>query len=551
MLEELSIHDIAIINELTIRFDQGLNILSGETGAGKSILIDAIGFVMGGKAGKNFVKAGKDKGMISGVLVITQGKTRALIQELGIALESDHRLHIVRTVDTSGKTTLRLNGKTAPLGALKEITAGFIDIHGQFEHQYLQNEAKHIQILDQFCDSKMEKLKQKLSQTIEGYKDISTQITAIETQAQEVAVLREEVETLASYDLKAGEEETLTRRLNFLSHYKEIASGSIAVMELIESEDAAMDKIAMAIKYLREVVSLDPTKQPLLDILENVSIQLEEVVRTLNGDATYYDPQELLILEDRLEVILGANRRYKKTTEEILTHYEKLQITLDQLENSKSVLKQLKQERQQKQTEMLALCDQLTNLRETAKAQIEKEIVTNLVDLGMKNVQFKIELKKKATFSREGNDTVQFLIAPNLGAALKPLAQIASGGEMSRVMLALKVVLSQANSTETFIFDEIDTGVSGRTAQKVGLKLKELAKHRQILCISHLPQIAAMGDRHFLIEKIQGGGETTSHVSELSASGIIKELARLIGGAKITETTLRAAEEMKTLNNPV
>ena len=549
MIESLSINNITIINQLEINFDKGLNILSGETGAGKSIIIDSINFVMGSRVLPDFLKQDKEKGEVSALITLNDERTLELVRTLSVPIEEDCKLHISRTIDSNNKTTLRINGKLMSLGILKEISNSFIDIHGQFEHQYLADESKHILLLDKFCHDQLAQLKKALNLTIESYKETNSKITTLENQTGDIDDLMEEIQELTELTLTDGEEDALTERLNFLSNYKEIANSSIAIMELLDSDDGVIHRIYQAQKYLDTIVELDTTKEILQGTLENVSIQLEDVLRTIDLDSDDYDPQELLYVEERISTLQTVKRKYKKTIPEIIEHLKQLQIKQDELDNIENILAGLKTERKTLQSQIKKCCDEMTQLRQEAKHRIEKDIITNLLDLGMKNVQFEVELSKKTTFSKEGNDHIRFLIAPNLGSELKPLAKIASGGEMSRVMLALKIVLATANTTEVFIFDEIDTGVSGRTAQKLGEKILQFSKNRQILCISHLPQIASMADKHLLIEKTTENNETISTVKPLDDRGMIKEIARLIGGAKITETTISAAEEMKQLAN--
>ncbi|MCL2610291.1 MAG: DNA repair protein RecN [Defluviitaleaceae bacterium] len=534
MIEQLTIKNIAIIEELNIEFNTNLNILSGETGAGKSIIIDSLSFLLGAKTPIS-VRKGTEIGEVSGVFFIEE-KNRNEASEL-VDLAEDNRILIVRTI--SSKNTIKINGKTSTLSILRGLSSLLIDIHGQFEHSYLINEARHIGLLDWFCDEKMAEVKENLKVSIESYKKVNEKITDLTEKASEerIEMLNEYIEEFETLKLKPNEEDKIAERLKFLHSYKDNAENFSKATELVYYD--ALLKITEAKKLLR---STEYEGQ-----LESIRISLDELGRELKNTNLRLDINELSNLESRFSEIQKLKRKHIREYDELLTYHNELIEELNGMQNLAEHLNTLNTEKKEIQSKIVSDCEALHKFRLEAKKTLEISVTKNLKELNMPNVIFSVSVEKKQSLSANGNDNVSFLISPNLGEELKPLAKIASGGEMSRVMLALKSTLAKNNKTQTFVFDEIDAGVSGRTAQKMAEKLQVLANEKQILCISHLPQIAAMADSHFLIEKIQSDGKTRSNVRELSEDEVINELARLIGGAKITENTLNAAHEMKEL----
>ncbi|MCL1924954.1 MAG: DNA repair protein RecN [Defluviitaleaceae bacterium] len=535
MIEQLTIKNIAIIEELTVNFNSSLNILSGETGAGKSIIIDSLSFLLGSKTPIS-VRAGAEVGEVLGVFFINE-KNREEVGNIA-PLEEDGKILISRTI-SSKKNTIKINGKTSTLAILRELSAMLIDIHGQFEHSYLINEAKHIGLLDWFCNPELVKIKENLAASINEYKNINEKITSLSEKASEerILLLNEYIEEFELLKLKPNEEDQIAERLKFLHNYKDNSENLSKAAELVYYD--ALLKITEAKKLLRNTQYEEQ--------LESLRISLDDLGRDLKSTNLKLDMNELVNLELRFSEIQKLKRKHIREYDELLTYHKELIDELEGMQNLAQNLNELNILRKDIQGNIVKDCETMHNFRLEAKQVLEIEITKTLKDLNMPNVIFNVSIEKKQSLSANGNDNVSFLISPNLGEELKPLAKIASGGEMSRVMLALKSTLAKNNKTQTFVFDEIDTGVSGRTAQKIAEKLGIMSKEKQILCISHLPQIAAMADSHFLIEKVQHEGKTRSNMRELLGDEIINELARLIGGAKITENTLNAANEMKEL----
>lgn len=555
MLEHLYIKNVALIDEIEVDFKNGLNILSGETGAGKSIIIDSINFVLGERPGRDFIKKGQEKAIVEAIISINNETVKNEVNSYGINIGDDNSILISRILNINGKANCKINGKTVTITILKEISSFLIDIHGQHEHQSLLNPSKHIFLLDKFCSDELNIYKSKLLERYKIFKEISSTLNEISGNAGDreykIDLYEYQLNEIEEADLKENEEEELYEKRKVLSNFEKLKSNANQALELLyRSEDmSAADRVSKALHNISEICSLDVSQQHIYDEIESVYVQLEDVVRQLRN---YYDriednPDELNYVEKRIDLIYELKRKYGSSIKEIMKFYEDTNSKLQFILNSEQEAQKLIEKKKKIEKEIFLLCDRITFERKKYSRKIQEQIINILNDLGMKNAKFEIDIKRKDSFSPNGRDRVEFLISPNPGEDLKPLAQIASGGEMSRVMLALKAVLAKADNIETFIFDEIDTGVSGRTAQQVAEKLAVIGINNQILCITHLPQIAAMGDSHYLIEKVSIDDKTNSYIKELNIQESICELARLIGGAEITDSTLKAAEEMKQM----
>lgn len=557
MLDNLRIKNVALIDEIEIVFGKGLNILSGETGAGKSIIIDSINFVLGGRANKDFIRNGEFSAFVEALFYINNIETQNLLKESGIDIDEDNAVLIYRSFNEAGKSVCRINGRTVTLGMLKELTPYFIDLHGQHEHQSLLNQSRHIQLIDKFCPEKLVQLKTQITENYKNYKEIAKQINSISGDEKErlatIDLLAFQINEIEKAKLKRGEDEELLKKRAVINSSEKLIVSSVNALELLyglnTDEMSASDKISKALGYIESIAELDSSKKYMAETLSGLLSNLNDISIELRDyyDNLEHDPSEIERIESRLDLIYGLKRKYGLTTNEILDYYEKIKERFDFINNSEEQINRLNARKNEIEKEILSLCKDMSAMRKIAAKNIQEQIIATLQELGMKNVQFDIQFEKKDTFSLNGFDKTEFYISPNAGEALKPLAKTASGGEMSRVMLALKTVLADVDNIETFIFDEIDTGVSGRTAQKVAEKLSLLSIKNQILCITHLPQIAAMADNHYLIEKKSVSSRTTTNIYELDNKQMIEELARLTGGAQITDVTLKAAEEMKQM----
>ena len=555
MIVNLRIENVALIDHLEVSFADGLNVLTGETGAGKSILVDSINFLLGGRPMRDFVRMGADFAHVEGVLEFDDEVVAEGLSELGVEA-ADGQIMLERTIQAGGKSTARINGRVVTVSLLKDAASLLVDIHGQHEHQSLLNPIKQMRLLDQFCGGDLADMKQQLEIQLKKYRETDKalkNIAGVGNQRQEqIDVWRFQLDEIEKAALKQSEEDELSGKRNRLSMADKLSKNTAQAISLLygsyNSQISATDQVGKASGLVTEMAKLDPACEKMQSNLADAAQLLADIVSELRNyeDELDANPQELEKLESRLDVIYKTKKKYGGTVEAVLKKQAELTRNLDNLENSEVEIKRLQVERKGIIKEITKICDHMHELRKSTAAIISGGITAILKDLGMKSADFSIAIERKTAFGPDGNDTIDFMISPNSGEPEKPLRRIASGGEMSRVMLAIKTVMADADGMDTVIFDEVDTGVSGRTAQQVAEKLMGISRRRQILCITHLPQIAAMADTHFLIEKQPEGDRTVTKVFPLERTAAAKELARLIGGAEITNATLEAAEEMKS-----
>ena len=554
MLENIRIKNVALIEESDIKFKGGLNILSGETGSGKSMIIDSINFALGGRVNRDFIRKDTESARVE-ALFSGNEYINSILSENGIETEDDFSVIITRTFNTSGKSVCRINGTIVTAGTVKNISEYLIDIHGQHEHQSLLNPKKHIFLLDKFCGVALDEKLEVLGVLYSQYKSVLKSIDELNgdemQRAQRMDMLYFQKEDIENAKLKVGEEEELTERRKVLSNLEKVVRLAGNSLELLYEGSlngvSATDNISDALYNIQTLADIDPSISHISENLSTVSALLDDVCHELKA---YFrnaesDPDELMRIDERLNMIYSLKRKYGKSIAEILEFYNRIVKELEFMENSEEILSKLYLEKSKLEDEINLICKEISDIRKEKALIIESEIEKELKDLEMKNAIFKINIKDKEMFTSKGKDNVEFLISANMGEELKPLSRIASGGEMSRVMLALKSILSEVDTIDTFIFDEIDTGVSGRTAQKVAEKMSNVSKKNQIICITHLPQIASMADNHLLIEKYTENNRTTTDVIQLSNEESISEICRLMGGVTITDATIQAAKDMK------
>ncbi|MDR1704128.1 MAG: DNA repair protein RecN [Clostridiales bacterium] len=558
MLDMLRIKDVALIDELEINFGPGLNVLSGETGAGKSIIIDALSFVLGGRAAKDFIRTGAEAARVDALLSVNSPDVIRLLEGLGVQPDDDGALLLSRQMTADGRNTSRLNGKTVTAGLLKELSAVLIDIHSQHQHQSLLDADRHITLLDRFCGGDLAEYKARLAGVNNEYREALKAMTRIsqspEDMAAKIELYEYQVKEIEGAGLSPAEEDELLERRRLLNDSEKLIAASDRFLELLNDGDgSALDRLTDARGVIGGIAGYDERLEEMSGSLEGLCADLDDMIREFRKFAENLpqDAGELDDVEERLDALYRLKRKYGKTIPGIIAMCAETKEKLRLLQNSGEELERLNELAGFKRSEALAVCGRITDLRTAAAKKIQSEIEGALKDLGMKNARFEAGITEKDDFNADGLDRVEFMISPNPGEPMKPLARIASGGEMSRIMLALKSALADYDDIETFIFDEIDTGVSGRAAQMVAEKMARLGGSHQILCVTHLPQIAAMGDCNFLIEKHTAGGTTLTGVTALDRPGVIRELARLTGGAEITEATLKAADEMKGLADEV
>ncbi|MCL2852061.1 MAG: DNA repair protein RecN [Defluviitaleaceae bacterium] len=568
MLQSLHIKNVALIDEAELIVGEGLNILSGETGAGKSMIIDSLGLILGGKAGKDVIRTGQDNASVTAVFSVDDG-LKPVLSELGVDVAEDDALIITRQISSTGKGTCRINGVLATVAMLRQVGAVLVDIHGQHEHQSLLSQLRHISLLDKFADSAASSVKDKLADAIRKYRDVSRKIAAIgdggSAKARLEMLLYQQAE-IEEVNPQGGDDRRLEKLRDVLVNsvkIKELTGAALNLLYQDESGDTAFERMTKAAAQLHELAKLDGETAKFADAVDVMVTTLRETCRDIyaysdnladgGGDlpGTESESSKIDKIERKLEQLHMLKKKYGGSVGAVLQHLEHVKTEIEELRSSDERLEQLGQEKRALSREVSDLCAALSAIRKEYAATITAGVSAALADLGMPDAMFDVEITRSQAFGTNGFDRVEFMISANKGEPLKPLAKIASGGEMSRVMLALKSVLADTDEIETFIFDEIDAGISGRTAQMVAEKLSRLARGRQILCITHLPQIAALADAHFLIEKHSDSESTRTTVVPLDDEACVYELARLTGGAKITDATLTAAREMKRLAREV
>lgn len=555
MLQELSIKNFAIIDTLQISFEQGMTVLTGETGAGKSIIIDAVGLLAGGRGSADFIRHGEDKTVIQGLFQMPESSQLAsLMEEYGISYEPDQIL-LQRELSSSGKNVARVNGTIVTVSVLREIAAHLIDIHGQNEHQELMNPAKHLDLLDQFGDSELGRLiasYQDTYQTFIGVKQERDRLLLDEQQnIQRIDLLTFQISEIESANLQNdAEEEALIEERNLLANYQRILQGLTTLYNALEGEDGnGLDQIGVGLGAIERIESLSPTYQDLTKRISEAYFQLQDVATTVRDeiDEMTYDEARLNEIEVRLELLKQLKRKYGSSIEEIKDYYEKISLELDMISNKESYLEKLATRYEAAEIDLYAKGRQLKTKRQKIAHNLETEIQEQLKALYMEKATFYVVFEEEEVIHPDGLNAVEFYIAPNVGEPPKPLAKIASGGELSRMMLAMKAIFTQNQEITSIIFDEVDTGVSGRVAQAIANKIHLVSEHSQVLCITHLPQVAAIADNHFYIEKDVVEERTFTHVFKIVGKKRTNEVARMLAGTEITELSLAHAEELLDL----
>lgn len=560
MLSQLHIENIAIIDCLDVFFEKGLNVLTGETGAGKSIMIDSINMALGERTSRELIRSGQDKALVEALFYVHNSSIYDVLIEYGINIEEDNTLLICREISSEGKNVCRINGRLVTTSILREIGRLIVNIHGQHDNQSLLQSDKHIDFLDIYAGNELLEIKNQYKTVYQELSSLNLQINKINTNEQErekkLDLYQFQLNEIDTAKLITSEEETLTEKRLLLNNAEKLMTAVSNAYVLLytggEKGISVHDGVAEALKDLGEVARYDKRLNQTYKSLEDLSFQFNELVYELRDyrQNIEYDPIMLESLEQRLDLIYKLKRKYGSTIQEILNYRDVIKQELDDFSNCEEKLLELSKKKHEAVKKLRDFAGKLSEMRLEAAQRLEEKIMKELQELDMNKTHFKVQVDKildkegKDEFSQQGCDKVEFLISTNPGEPLKPLVKIASGGEMSRIMLAIKTILADIDVVDTLIFDEVDTGVSGRAAQKVAEKLSLVAQKKQVLCITHLPQIASMADQHYLIEKTVFQDKSVAQVHKLSLQHRKKELARILGGAVITDLTLQHAEEM-------
>ena len=549
MLSLLHIENIAVIESADISFDQGFNVLTGETGAGKSIVIDAISAILGERAYRDMIRTGTNKASVRAVF--TEVPELGWFGDNGV--DYDPETVIQREIHLDGKNVCRVNGSLVSVSILRKLGIQLINIHGQHDSASLFDEDNHLTFLDAFADN--EQLRAEYSEKYEAVAKLRREIDRMTMDEGEklrrMETLKYQIAEIEKADLQAGEDDALEERRKILQNAEKLSNGMDTAVECLyggDDSDGAAGLLAQAEYALARLAKFSDNFAGMHERVADLMYQVQDVAEEVRDarDDLSYSADELEQIESRLDVIHKLRRKYGVTCADILAYLDKAKKELDDIEFADDHLERLKKNLKKAEKAAWEAAKQLRkNRQETAKSMSER-ILTELAQLDMPRVQFSCEFTE-TDLTANGADTVAFYMSANAGEALKPMSKVASGGELARIMLAMKNVLAEKDQVNTLIFDEVDTGVSGRAAQKVAEKLRSVAAHKQVLCVTHLPQLAALANTHLLIAKSERDGRTYTSVTPLDIEGRKKELARIIGGTNITETTLKSAEEMLRL----
>jgi len=557
MLRSLHVKNMALIEEESIEFDDGLNILTGETGAGKSILIGSLGVALGSGSFKDFVPENADHSSVELVFETESERVRKKLEDNDIP-DMDGQVILSRTF-RRGRSVSRLNGEVVPIGLVREISSDLIDIHGQHEHQSLLYPKYHLQLVDDFAGEKLLEEKAKCREAYRTYAEAGKKLKeALKDEgdrAKKIDFISFEVHEIDAAGLREGEDEELESRFRLLSNAQKIMEALALVQRLTDGdgETDASSQISRASREMASVASFDENLAQLSGMLTDCESMISDFTRSLSGyiDDFSYDEGEFAEVSERLDLINRLKTKYGKTIGEILSYRDIRQQELDRLNNFDAYVAELRQQSERSRKELMAVCGTMTAIRKKSAEILTGLIEKSLIDLNFLDVRFEIRFDEAKEPSENGMDQVSFLISMNPGLPLRPLQNVASGGELSRIMLGIKSVMAKKGGIECLIFDEIDTGISGRTAQKVSEKMAQLSRDRQVIAITHLAQIASMADAHFLIEKKAEDGKTHTGVRRLDEDEIIDELARILGGVEITDAVKKATLEMKKMADEV
>ena len=556
MLLQLSIKNFALIEEITLDLDEGFTILAGETGAGKSILIDAINYVLGRKFNKDLIRTGEEKTFVEAICSIEDNKSLKEILDF-YDIEYDDILIISRESFKNGKSVIRVNGKAIILSNLRKISEKLIDIHGQHSNQNLLNKDRHIEYLDSFGKINLENDFIKYKESFVEFKDIKDKILSLnknESDEKLIDYIKYQIEEIDNVSLSAGEEEKLIDRYNILSNHEKIRNSlarSYSYLDSSTGEYSVLDSLDFVVREISAIEKHSEKAKLIKERVNNTYYELQDLTKDIKSllDESYYDENELDEINSRIYKIGLLKKKYGSSIEEILKYRENLDKQYQEIINSEEIIKELKNKLIVIEKRLDKYSKNIHEKRVILGKAIEEKIEKELKYVGLGKCTFKISIEYDDSFNLKGKDKVQFMISTNLGEPIKPMEKIVSGGELSRIMLSLKSVFIDKDNTPTIIFDEIDTGISGRIAQCVAEKMYEISNKHQVLCITHLPQIASMSDNHYMVKKYIENEKTFTKIEKINEEKKIEEIAIMLGGVKLTENTLTNAREIIELAN--
>ncbi len=555
MLLELAIENFAIISQLRLTFHEGMTALTGETGAGKSIIIDAMGLLAGSRGSADYIRQGADKCRLEGVFDMPQqpGFTQ-LLQELGVETEAGDPLILQRDMTTAGKNVCRVNGRTMNLANLRRIGDFLVDIQGQNEHQELLQQERHLHLVDEFGDNKFHKELAAYKEEYQAYRQLEKRVHKIQTNeqsfVQRLDMLRFQQEEISQANLQPEEEAQLTEEREKLANYQKIVDAlGQSYQILTATEMSPVDGVGAVLSELQEVAHLDNEYNAIAENLQSAYYLLQDAAGDISRQLDFLelDEERLEEVTQRLELIRQLKRKYGDSIPAILHYFEAISRELSAYDDSDNQLEELQQKLKRDEAALWNTAEQLHQQRKAISHRLEKAIMQELKELYMENTQFAVVFEKTRVLTETGFDEAAFYLTTNPGEPLKPLVKVASGGELSRILLALKTIFSQNQGITSIIFDEVDTGVSGRVAQAIAEKIAKIARNSQVLCITHLPQVAAVADYQYGIAKAVSHGRTETTVTQLDTTARVNEIARMLSGAEVTPLTLEHGRELLTM----
>ena len=559
MLTHLSIKNIAVIDRAQIDFSDGFNILTGETGAGKSIIINSLNILKGERASKELIRTGEQSARVDGIFTVSDEIRNEICDIIGIDFD-ENEIMISREFNLDGKNSVRINGSPITLSMLKSIGEYFVNIHGQHDSTSLLVKKSHLGFLDDFGGEKLKDALEEYKKVHAEYQDVKSKLEKLNTDETEkerrMDLLKYQIEEIEVANLSLNEEDDLTERRNFLANAQKISENCLAAFDKLydgeETGNSAHDLIWEAVKLIEQITEFNSDMDTVCKELTDVTYIISDNSHAIKkfADSLECNEYELNEIEERLDVIYNLKRKYGVSVGDVLKYLEKIKKEYAEIEHSEEQIKFLSEKLKELELSRLEKAEKLSLLRKENAKILSEKICAELCDLEMAKTVFEVKIED-TEFSNAGKDDVEFLISTNLGELPKPLSKIASGGELSRIILAIKSVITGEKSAETLIFDEVDTGVSGKTAQKIGEKLYKMTKSAQVICITHLAQIASLADKHFLIEKKTENGRTKTEIMPIDGENRISEIARILGGEVITDLTRENAKEQILLANDI
>ena len=551
MLERLIIKNIALISSLDIELGGGLNVLTGETGAGKSIIIDSVNLVLGERASKDLIAVNQQKARVEALFSIKNNDTvKSLLNDNGL-LSEDDELILMREITASGKSLCRINGEVVPLATLHLIADSLVDVHGQHTHQSLLDPKKHMHMVDEFNASEIIPVRNKVAELYRAYTEVERKLNSGFVSAEErerrIDILAYQINEIETAHLYAGEEEEITAELAVLSNAERISSSLDIASDIISGDRGSLGSVRKAADALSRISDISAVYSDIYERINSLYYELEDASYQLRDLSLSFEfsPERLNELENRMDYLNSLKRKYGGSIEAVLEFMQNCKTELEELSSSDEIRERLIKELARLKSEYFEASARLTALRNQAAQALSENVTKQLHELGMANAQFTyVNNVSDEKLHINGSDSIEFMFSANAGEPCKPLAKVASGGELSRIMLAIKTVCADADAIPTLIFDEIDSGISGVTAIKVGEKMARIAASHQVLCITHLPQIAAYADSHFLVEKTMKNGETHSSLRQLGDEERRTELARIMGSVNADESAVKYAQEL-------